>query len=210
MLTLSDGESEYGETLLTVPNPVTKHLYIRGIVRWLVPDPMIRDNGEDAAKKLYTRGEIGPLCEFVEKQVFPAFSWRDRRWVNELTVKTMFLSLLFNEVNYLMASERETRSGYADLAMIVRPDRRKYRLLDILIEFKFIRPKELKLAKEQLREKTDQELLKLDKIRKKVESAKEQAARYSADLRAEFGDFISLKTFTVIAVGFERILWEPV
>ncbi|MCP4111779.1 MAG: AAA family ATPase, partial [Desulfobacteraceae bacterium] len=159
MLTLSDKESEYGDTLLTVPNPVTKHLYIRGIVRWLVPDPMIRDNGEDAAKKLYTRGEIGPLCEFVEKQVFPSFSWRDRRWVNELTIKTMFLSLLFNDINYLMASERETRSGYADLAMIVRPDRRKYRLLDILIEFKFIRPKELKLAKEQLREKTDQELL---------------------------------------------------
>jgi len=208
MLTLSDEESEYGDMLLTVPNPVTKHLYIKGVVRWLVPDPLIRDDGEDAAKKVYTTGEIGPLCEFVEKQIFPAFSWRDRRWVNELTIKTMFMALLFTEVNYLMVSERETRSGYADLAMIVRPDRRKYRLRDVLIEFKFIRSKDLELAKEQLRQKTDQELWLLDKIRKKAESAKDQAARYSADLKVEFGNSIKLKTYVVIAVDFERILWE--
>ncbi len=185
MLTLSLRKSEYGDTLLTIPNPVTKKLYISGIAKWLVPDPMIRDSGEDEAKKVYTRGDIKPLCEFVEKQVFPSFSWRDRRWVNELTIKTIFLSLLFNDISYLMVSERETRSGYADLAMIVRPDRRKYKLLDVLIEFKFIRPKELKMSGQELARKTDQELLQLDKIKDKMKDAKAQAMRYSADLKAE-------------------------
>jgi hypothetical protein len=169
-----------------------------------------RDEGRDAAKHLCTKGDMAPLCEFIETQVFPSFSWRDRRWVNELTIKTMFLSLLFNDVNYLMVSEREIRSGYADLAMIVRPDRRKYKLLDVLIEFKFIRLKELGLSKAQVRKKTDQELLQLEKIKKKAESAENQAARYAADLKAEFGDFIRLKTFIVIAADFERLLWKAV
>ncbi len=209
MLTLSDKDSEYGNMLLTVPNPVTKKLYINGVAQWLVPDPMIRDSGGDAADILCTKGDIKPLCEFVEKQVFPSFSWRDRRWVNELTIKTTFLALLFNEINYLMVSERETRSGYADLAMIVRPDRRKYKLLDVLIEFKFIRLKDLNITKEKLRQKTDREILQLDKIKDKVVSAKDQAARYSSDLKAEFGDFIKLKTFVVVAIGFEKIIYMP-
>ncbi|MCP4106929.1 MAG: AAA family ATPase [Desulfobacteraceae bacterium] len=209
MLTLSDRDSEYGNILLTVPNPVIKKLYINGVAQWLVPNPMIRDSGEDAADMLCTRGDIKPLCEFIEKQVFPSFSWRDRRWANELTIKTIFLSLLFNDINYLMASERETRSGYADLAMIVRPDRKKYKLLDVLVEFKFIRLKDLDITKEQLLKKTDQEILQVDKIKDKLVSAKNQAARYSGDLKAEFGDFIKLKTFVVIAIGFERILYIP-
>ncbi|MDM8550936.1 AAA family ATPase [Desulfobacterales bacterium HSG2] len=85
MLTLADRESEYGDMLLTIPNPVTKNLYVKGVAKWLVPDPMLRDDGEDEAKILLTKGDIGPLCDFVEKQIFPSFSWRDRRWVNELT-----------------------------------------------------------------------------------------------------------------------------
>ncbi len=208
MLTLSVHESEYGNMLLNVPNPVTKNLYINGIAKWLVPDPLVRDKGEDCARIFYAKGNIGPLCEYIEKHIFPSFSWRDRRWVNELTVKTMFLALLFNDINYLMASERETRSGYADLAMIVRPDRRKYKIMDLLIEFKFVRLKDLKITKEQLCQKKDQELSGLEKIKDKIKSAKDQASRYSADLKAEFGGFIKLKTSVVIAIGFERILWE--
>jgi Protein of unknown function (DUF1703). len=44
-----------------------------------------------------------------------------------------------------MISERQSRSGFADLAMIVRSDFRKYQLIDTLIEFKYIKPKTLKL-----------------------------------------------------------------
>ncbi|MDM8550937.1 PD-(D/E)XK nuclease domain-containing protein [Desulfobacterales bacterium HSG2] len=123
----------------------------------------------------------------------------------------MFLCLMFDDVNYLMISERETRSGYADIAMIVRPDRRKYKLPDVLIEFKFIRQlKDLKLTKQQILQKTDQELWELDKVKEKADEAEAQAMRYSADLKAEFGDVMQLKTFVVIAIGFERIVWRMV
>jgi len=37
-----------------------------------------------------------------------------------------------------MESEAELECGHANLTMIVRPDRRQYRILDILIEFKFV------------------------------------------------------------------------
>lgn len=113
--------------------------------------------------------------------------------------------------NYQMISERETRSGYADIAMIVRPDRRKYKFPDVLIEFRFIRRiKDLKLTRKQIVQKTDQELWELEKVKEKADEAKEQAVRYSADLKTEFGDVMQLKTFVVIAVGFERIVWRMI
>jgi hypothetical protein len=100
-----------------------------------MPDPMIQDEGHDPSKAFLSKGQIAPLRSFIEKQVFPTFNWRDNRWVNELTIKTIFMCLLKN-TNYLMISERQSRSGFADLAMIVRPDCRKYQLIDTLIEFK--------------------------------------------------------------------------
>jgi len=38
-----------------------------------------------------------------------------------------------------MDTEPEIRKDYADLTMIIRPDMRKYKLFDILIEFKYVR-----------------------------------------------------------------------
>jgi len=210
MLTLSDSKSEHGYAVFSVPNPVVKKLYVSSIAQWLVPESRERDDGTDAAKILYTRGDMAPVCAFVQDRIFPVFNWRDMRWVNELTIKTMFLSLMFNDVSHLMVSERQTRAGYADLAMIVRPDRREYKLADILIEFKFIRLKTLNLTKEELAAKSDPELLQMEKIKEKMQSAKAQAQTYSAELKKEFGDVMQLKTFAVTAIGFERIVWEPI
>jgi len=74
-----------------------------------------------------------------------SFHWRDRRWANELTIKTIFMCLMMDETNFLMISERQSRSGYADLAMLVRPDRRHLHLKNVVIEFKFIKTKNLNL-----------------------------------------------------------------
>ena len=49
-----------------------------------------------AAEALYQRGDPQPLCDFVEQKYFKVFSNRDYAWSNELTVKTAFLTLLFN------------------------------------------------------------------------------------------------------------------
>ena len=66
------------------------------------------------------------------------FSNRDYAHGNELTIKTAFLTLLFDDTLYVIEPETELERGHADLTMIVRPDMRQYRILDILIEFKFV------------------------------------------------------------------------
>jgi len=161
--------------------------------------------GMDVAEKLISKGQIAPFRQYIEKHIFPSFNWRDRRWVNELTIKTIFMCLLNNN-NYIMISERQSRSGFADLAMIVRPDCRKYQLIDTLIEFKYIPPKDLKLK--NIKKLSDTVLFKHKMVQRKLQDAKKQAARYSKELVDEFGDRVKLQKFAVISIGFDRLLYQ--
>jgi len=204
MLTLSK-HSISGKPCLTIPNPVTQNLYIDGISRWLVPDPQKRDIGIEVAEKLLSNGQIAPIRQYIEKHIFPAFHWRDNRWVNELTIKTIFMCLLMDN-NYIMLSERQSRSGYADLAMIVRSDCRKFQLIDTLIEFKFIKPKYLK--QNNIKKLSDTALFKLKAVQAKLNDAAKQANTYSKELKSEFGDLVKLQTYAVISIGFDRLLYK--
>ncbi len=100
VLTL-DGEAVTGELVLRIPNLVIRGLYAEQIRDLLLPERGIHEVGRKAARTLYVEGDIEPLCEFVEERIFPVFSNRDYRWANELTVKTAFLSLLFNDILYI-------------------------------------------------------------------------------------------------------------
>jgi hypothetical protein len=204
MLTLSK-HSLSGKPCLTIPNPVTQNLYIDGIARWIVPDPQKRDLGIKVAEKLLSNGQIAPIRQYIEKHVFPTFNWRDNRWVNELTIKTIFMCLLMDN-NYIMISERQSRSGYADLAMIVRSDCRKYQLIDTLIEFKFIKSKDLK--QKSIKKMSDTALFKSKAVQKKLKEAKAQAKTYSKELVDEFGDLVKLQTYVIISIGFDRLLYK--
>ena len=68
-------------------------------------------------------------------------------------VKIAFLTLLFDDRLYMMVSETEMDHGYIDLSLIVRPDQRRAQALDLLLEFKYVSLKDLKLSGEQAREK---------------------------------------------------------
>jgi len=149
-VTIFDLADRFGvEDILYAPKDtgfVASLLYYFGIltlggVELLLPEGKALDLARQAAEALYQRGDLQPLCDFVEQKYFKVFSNRDYAWSNELTVKTAFLTPLFNDTLYIMESEAETERGHADLTMIVRPDRRQYRILDILIEFKFVSPK---------------------------------------------------------------------
>jgi hypothetical protein len=83
--------------------------------------------------------------------LFRVLSNRDYRWTNELLVKFAFLTLLFDDRLYMAVSELETDRGYADLALIVRPDMRRFQALDLLLEFKYLGLKDLGLTGEQVR-----------------------------------------------------------
>ncbi|SLM29700.1 hypothetical protein MTBBW1_1940027 [Desulfamplus magnetovallimortis] len=78
---------------MKLPNPLTKRLYVDRINEMLLPEPVERDKGKDAAKKVYQKGDMEDLCRFVEEHYFMVFRNRDYRWANELTVKTAFLTL---------------------------------------------------------------------------------------------------------------------
>jgi len=204
MLTLSH-QTQSGKPDLRIPNPVTQNLYIDGIARWIVPDPQKRDLGLDAAEKLLSNGQIAPIRQYIEKFVFPNFHWRDNRWVNELTIKTIFMCLLMDN-NFIMISERQSRTGYADLAMIVRSDCRKYRLIDTLIEFKYIKPKALKLK--NIKKISDTALFKHKLVQSKLKDARKQAKTYSSELIEEFGDMVKLQTYGIISIGLDRLLYQ--
>jgi len=203
------GVTPFGELMLTIPNLVIRKLYAERIREMLLPEGKQLDLARRAAEALYQRGEMLPLCDFVEQKYFKVFSNRDYAWSNELTVKTAFLTLLFNDTLYIMESETELEHGHADLTMIVRPDRRQYQVLDILIEFKFVSLKEAKLDGKTLETMDREELQALPAVQSKQREAEAGLARYRAKLKAKFGDLPRLHSFSVAAVGFERLVFSP-
>jgi len=208
ILTLG-GVTPFGELVLTIPNLVIRKLYAESIKELLLPEGKALDLARRAAEALYQRGDLQPLCDFVEQKYFKVFSNRDYAWSNELTVKTAFLTLLFNDTLYIMESEAETERGHADLTMIVRPDRRQYRILDILIEFKFVSPKEAGLDGKTLEQMDRAALQALPAVQSKQREAEAGLARYRAKLTAKFGELPRLHSFSVVAVGFERLVFAP-
>ena len=52
-------------------------LYVERVQRMMLPDPVTRDRGLDAAKLVYQYGDIEPVCAFVEDVYFSVFKNRD-------------------------------------------------------------------------------------------------------------------------------------
>jgi hypothetical protein len=203
VLTLA-GETEKGELCLKVPNLVTQGLYVERVQQMLLPDPVIRDRGLDAARRVYQFGEIEPVCQFVQDVYFPLFSNRDYAQLNELTVKTCFLTLLYNDVLYIMDSEPELERRYADLTMIIRPDKRHFTIYDVLIEFKLLSLKTLGLSGERLGALSQSELYALPAVQQAMNDGKKQAMDYANRLARKYPR-LNLKAFVVVSLGMERI-----
>ena len=199
------GKTELGEIRLKTPNLVTQALYVDTIRQMLLPESLMRNKGVNAAKLVYQKGDIDAVCEFIEQKYFQVFSNRDYISANELTIKTAFLTLLYNDILYIMDSEPETGRGYADLTMIIRPDKRQYKILDILLEFKFVSLKEAGITGEQAKNLSKEELEAIPEMQTKMKEAKEQLTKYGAALENQHKN-LRLKKFAVVALGFER-LW---
>jgi hypothetical protein len=198
------GKTEFGELRLDIPNLVIKRLYVERIRKILLPKPRERSDGMLAAKMLY-RGEIAPICEFMETKFFKVFSNRDYRWANELTVKTAFLTLLYNDILYIMDSEKEVLRKYTDLTMIIRPDMRKFKIFDILLEFKFVKLADVSLTGEQAKNLSREQLEKLPEMLDRMKEAKQRLTLYGQDLTQKYEN-LRLRRFAVVSLGFER-LW---
>ncbi len=208
VLTVTDKRTGMGNLILRIPNLVTRGLYVERIQEILLPDFADKDEVRRATEHFYQTGDMQPLCDFMEQRYFKAFDNRDLRWINELTVKTAFLTLLFNDRFYITDSEPELGRTYADLVMIVRPDMRQYKLLDILIEFKYVPLGKNKLTGKQVRAMDMTQLAALKPVAKKLADARTSLAEYRRKLEDMYSGKLRLHSYVVVAVGFERLVRE--
>ena len=209
ILTLAGEEGALAKLILHIPNLVARGLYVERLRETWLPRSETRADGQTAAETLYLRGDLAPLCDFIEQGYFRVLSNRDYRWTNELLVKFAFLTLLFDDRLYMVVSELESERGYADLALILRPDRRRFQALDLLLEFKYLSLKELGLSGEQVRASVREELAQRPAVAARLDVAEAQARDYGATLIEHHG-LKTLHAFAVVALGVERLVWRAV
>ncbi|MGH9837428.1 MAG: AAA family ATPase [Blastocatellia bacterium] len=208
-LTLA-GRGALDKLLLRIPNLVIRRLYVERLLALLLPEASEQKAGRLAAETLYQTGDFQPLCDFIEGRYFKVFSNRDYLQANELTVKTAFLTLLFNDLLYLMDSETAAGRRYADLTMIARPNVRRHQVYDLLLEFKFVKPGDLGLSGEQLRGMSRTDLAALPSVAQKLAEARAQVVDYLRELRERYPIELRWRVYAVVALGFDRLVWEEI
>ena len=206
ILTLA-GLTSFNECVLRIPNLVARGLYVERLRETWLPQTGLDRELAPAIRRLGQQGDLAPLVDLIEQGYFRVLSNRDYRWTNELLVKFAFLTLLFDDRLYMAVSELETDRGYADLALILRPDMRRFQALDLLLEFKYLGLKELGLSGEQVPAQSRASLAALPAVAAKLDEAAAQAADYGATLRARYG-LKDLRAYAVVALGVERLVWR--
>ncbi len=210
MLTIQEQTAEH-ELRLMPPNLVIHKLYIDQLLRLLLANEPRPANPRGPTRELMRGGDIGPLLRLMEDQFLPLFSKRDSRWMNELAVKTAFMALLFQDINYTLHSEPRAGEGFADLVLLLRPDARRTGLKDLLFEFKYLKPAALGEASRRLELLSRDELAELPPVRVALEEADEQARRYRDGLYERFGEeLLQVRAWTVVVLGFERLVARAV
>jgi hypothetical protein len=223
-----NGETEFGDWCFKIPNLVVRKLYVDQLFEKFLPQKTERYEVREFAKQFYQSGDLQLVCDFMEQRYFRlsaerthsaeqsaqrswgVFDNRDYGSANELTIKTAFLTVLFNDVFYIMDSELPLERRYADLTMIIRPERRKYSLFDFILEFKYLKLSEVELSGEEVRHKSIDDLKALEPVKQKLAESKKQLLDYQSRLVSKYGDLLRLQLISVVAVGFERVVWQRV
>ncbi len=209
MLTLRRRQTEAKTVELEVPNEVMHGLYVERIRKILMPLGTSRSTADALLFAFLRNGDLEPFLDFIEATLFPTFSNRDATWANELTVKTVFLTLLWNDAAYITYSEPEVDHRYADLCLLRRPDARSSSLWDLLFEFKRLSLKELKMSGKDVKAASRGSLMKLGKVKDALDEAEGQIAAYQAALLRSRGETLKLRSYAVVALGFERLVVRP-
>ncbi len=217
MLTIAR-ESPRRTLLLAPPNLVVLKLYIEQTLERLLEDERGAPDLRGPAWELMEHGKIEPLMDLIEDKLFPRFSARDKRWFNELAVKTAFATLLFQDINYRLFSESSIEGaapsgkghGFADLVLLLRPDARSTPLSDLLLEFKLVKPDALSEDADSLAVLDREALAAMAPVAAALEEATTQARRYRAGLVKRYGESLKLRSWAVVALGFLRLVAREV
>jgi hypothetical protein len=214
LLTLTDVPGR-----LRVPNLVVKKLFLDRLLEIYLPEPGDSYAAREIALRFFQDGHLAPLLAFIEEKVLPVLSNRDRGapagkngggGFNEMVVKSLFLSILFDDTRYGVSSELEVERSYVDLCLLVRPEMRRHGYFDFLFELKLVRRRDLGTSGLELREMDAGALRRLPPVAQAFAEAREQARRYSAALQRQRGEDLRLRSYAVVAVDIERILGEEV
>ena len=84
---------------------------------------------------------------------------------------------------------------------------RRFQILDILIEFKYVKLSEAGLTGDDAKNLSNEKLQKIPAMRKKMVEAKKQAERYAKTLNEKYKN-LRLRAYAVVSLGFERLWWE--
>ena len=177
------GKTADGEIVLEIPNLVMRKLYAERLLNLTFKTADERDEGHAVARQLFAHGNIEPLCTFIEKHLLAVYDNRDYKDFNELTLKTLFISLLHYNNLYIMDSEPALQRRDGDLSMIIRPEMRHYSIFDLLIEFKYLPLNRLgKLSGQELQAKSYEELVDLTTVQMALNEAQSQLQGYRQTL----------------------------
>ncbi len=216
LLTLSDAPGR-----LRIPNLVVRKLFLDRLLEVFLPDLADSSVARRVAMRFFADGDLAPLLAFFEEKLLPVLSNRDRgaaprraglagSGVNEMVIKTLFLSILFDDQRYVTCSELEVERRYADLCLLVRPETRRPGAFDLLFEFKLVRRSRLGRSGRELRDLDEAALRELPAVDKAFSEARGQVRDYRAALVEQRGDELSLRSYVVVAVDLERMLGEEV
>ncbi len=208
ILTLA-GTAGLNKLVMKIPNLVSRSLYVEQLQDLYLSTSDDQIAVESITDELFLNGNLQPVCDFLEQRLMPVLSTRDYRWTNELAVKVMFMTVLFNDRIYMMVSETEVNHGFIDLSLIVRPDMRRFQALDLILEFKYVGLKELGMTGLEVKAQSQEQLLALPKVAAKLEEAKDQAKRYADTLKTRYG-LPTITCFAVVALGLERIVYQEI
>jgi hypothetical protein len=209
VLTIGGLAGALDELQLDVPNRVIYALYVDTLREKALPELADRRQVETLAKQFYQTADLQPLADYLESRYFAVFNNRDYRWGNELTIKAAFMSLLFDDMYYIMDSESALQRRYADLVMVIRPDMRRLAVLkDFVLEFKYLKPSDVGLTGEALRQQSREALLALPVVQAQMQAAMVQLQDYRRVLVGKYRQPERLYCLAVVALGFERVVWQ--
>ena len=119
------------------------------------------------------------------------------------------MSLLFDDTYYIMDSEAALERRYADLLMIIRPDMRRLAALkDVVLEFKYLSLADVGMTAETLRAQERETVQQLPVVQTALQSALTQLRDYQRVLVEKYREPHRLRCLAVVAIGFERLVWD--
>ncbi len=215
LLTLTDVPGR-----LRIPNLVVRKLLLDRLLEVFL-DRAGSSRARRVAMRFFEDGDLVPLLAFFEERLLSILSNRDQgappnkpgqsgAGFNEMTLKALFLSILFDDRRFVVHSELEIEKGYVDLCLLVRPESRYEGAFDILFELKLVRRKRLGKKAQELRSMDEAALRRLPAVKAAFAEAREQVERYRDALSRKHGDSVPRRRYAVVAVGLDRLLGEEV